>query len=132
MDIWFQELGKKPAPESLQRDVVTLLRTTAAHTEYADWLKDNTATLGQLTLLSYILNDGLVLMTPTEDEQTEAIHLQNKISDAELKQLKCSCEKSVEEDIKSFEKELHALTLEPELGPDHCRGSIGTGGQLAE
>lgn len=121
MEVWLDELGKKTIPEKLQTGILATLNKEGEHAKYVSWLENNQVTLSQLVLLSYLINDGVVMMTNSiGDDDTEAIHIQNTFTKQELSESYLECQSRVRDDLKSFEEELNQLTLEPSA-------STGTG-----
>ena len=114
MDDYLVELGNRPASAAMQKDLVALLNAGNGHDEYKEWLTQNEATVAQIALISYLVNDGLVVMTPSGEDAQEAIHFQNDIPATELANTLQKCKEQVKADLQTFEAELHALTLSPD------------------
>lgn len=113
MDEWILRVSNKPVSNAMKQDMIALLSLKEDYSEYVAWLATNTVTLGQISMLAYVLNDGLVVTTNSDSDSTEAIHMQNPISQTELTELYNTCKQSLSTDLKNFEQELEALTLEP-------------------
>lgn len=117
MEVWLDDLGKKTIPEKLQTGILATLNKEGEHAKYVSWLENNQVTLGQLVLLSYLINDGVVMMTNSiGDDDMEAIHIQNTFTKEELSASYLECQTQIMDDLKSFEEELNELTLEPSTG----------------
>ena len=99
------ELGRQHAPDQLQKDIKTVLQNHTQFKTYADYLDEHTATMQQLALMSFIFNNGLIMMAG--DEDAEAMHFQSVF---DLDTLTSTQDTDVS-DLKTFEEELAALTL---------------------
>lgn len=114
MDLWLQKVGKMKAPEALQRDVLKIMESLPGYEEQTEWLKSSETTMSELAVLTYLINDGLVIMSPDEDNTTEAVHLQNCISKETLNACMEESRKENNDELTLFEKELHELTVDDE------------------
>ena len=110
------ELGRQDAPEQLQNDIKNVLHNHTQFKTYADYLDKHTATMQQLALLSFIFNNGLIMMAG--DEDAEAMHFHSVF---DLDTLTSTQDTDVS-DLRTFEEELAALTL-----PDD---DVSTGGAV--
>lgn len=130
MNDMLSELGKLPAPTSLQTDVQQILMSTDRCKPFAEWLQSNRATTQQLILLAYLFNDGLIMMATNSEDEAEATHLQSVVEDETLQSLCLSAAAREEIELTSFEQELAALAVsehDTELPVVACTGDVSVG-----
>lgn len=112
MDKWLESIGTRAPPESLQRDVVMLLKQNKKLEKYISGIDSCNLTVMHIALLAYLANDGVVIMTSADNSETEAIHLENSIAEDELEICFKQCQTNLTEELAQFENELKLLTVD--------------------
>lgn len=112
MDSWLEGLGAKPAPESISKDLLVILARNPKFAPYVDTFKSCTLTVAQLSMLTYVMNEGVVIMTSADSDSPEAIHLQDPVCDSELTAMYARLQHLQNDELTTFEKELDLLTID--------------------
>ena len=112
MDRWLEGIGTRAPPESLRGDVVMLLKRNKKLEKYISEIDSSSLTVMHIALLTYLANDGVVIMTSADNSETEAIHFEHSIAENDLEACFKQCQAKVKEDLAQFEHELNLLTVD--------------------